>query len=136
MSIVDKIYNLVKAIEESPLADSTDITIEKSIGKSVKITLRVRPGADSLDLDDLSEEELLATLDELEQKLEIIQADEPEYNGSKEYREWKEHVEDLEDQIELVQTAIDDLEDEWDEDDELDEDEEWDEEDDWEERDD
>lgn len=55
-----------KAIKESPLADSTDITIEKSIGKSVKITLRVRPSAESLDLDDLSKEELLATLDDLE----------------------------------------------------------------------
>lgn len=130
MSIVDKIYNLVKAIEESPLADSTDITIEKSIGKSVKITLRVRPSAESLDFDDLSEEELITILDELERKLEIIQADEPEDNDSKEYREWKEQVEDLEEQIDLVQIALDDLEDEWDEDDELDEDEEWEEEDD------
>ena len=124
MSIIDKIYNLVKAIEESNGADSTDITIEKTIGNSVTITLKVRPSAESLDLDDLSEEELLTTLDELEEKLEIIHQDEPGDHNSKEYREWEEQVEDLEEQIDLVQTALDDLadeEDEWDEEDELDE---------------
>lgn len=121
MSIVDKIYELVKMIEASPLSESTDITIEKSIGSSVKITLRVRPSAESLDLEGLSEEELVNILDELEQKLEIIQADEPENNESKEYREWEETVEDLEEQIELVQIAIDDLDDDWDEDDAWDE---------------
>ena len=121
MSIVDKIYELMKLIEESPLSESTDITIEKTIGSSVKVTLRVRPSTESLDLDELSEDELLHILDELEQKLEIIQADEPEDNDSREYREWEESIEDLEEQIDLVQSAIDDLEDEWDEDDEQDE---------------
>ena len=121
MSIVDKIHELMKLIEESPLSESTDITIEKTIGSSVKVTLRVRPSAESLDLEDLSEDELLHILDELEQKLEIIQADEPEDNDSREYREWEESIEDLEEQIDLVQSAIDDLEDEWAEDDEQDE---------------
>lgn len=121
MSIVDKIYELVKLIEESPLSESTDITIEKTIGSSVKITLRVRPSAESLDLEGLSEEELVHILDELEQKLAIIQADEPEDNDSREYREWEESIEDLEEQIDLIQSAIDDLEDEWDEDDGQDE---------------
>ena len=121
MSIVDKIYELMKLIEESPLSESTDITIEKTIGSSVKVTLRVRPSAENLDLEELSEDELLHILDELEQKLEIIQADEPEDNDSREYREWEESIEDLEEQIDLVQSAIDDLEDEWDEDDEQDE---------------
>ena len=121
MSIVDKIYKLMKLIEESPLSESTDITIEKTIGSSVKVTLRVRPSAESLDLDELSEDELLHILDELEQKLEIIQADEPEDNDSREYREWEESIEDLEEQIDLVQSAIDDLEDEWAEDDKQDE---------------
>ena len=114
MSIVDKIYNLVKAIEASPLSEDTDITIEKTIGNGVKITLRVRPGAESLDLEGLSEDELIDILDELEEKLETIQADEPENHESKEYRKWEETIEDLEDQIDAVQTAIDDLEDECD----------------------
>ena len=136
MSILEEIHKLVEAIEQASLSEDIDITIEKTIGTSAKITIRIRPNAESLDLDGLSEEELNDLLDELEQKLEIIQADEPEGDDSKEYWAWKDAVADLEDQIELVQMAIDDLEDEWDEDDELDEDEEWDEEDDWEERDD
>ena len=129
MSIFEKIHKLVEAIEQASLSEDTDITIEKTIGTSAKITIRVRPSAESLDLDGLSEEELDDLLDELEQKLEIIQADEPEKDDSKEYRVWKDNVEDLEEQIELVQMAIDDLEDEWDDEDEWDEDDVWDEED-------
>ena len=129
MSIFEKIHKLIEVIEQASLSEDTDITIEKMIGTSAKITIRVRPSAESLDLDGLSEEELDNLLDELEQKLEIIQADEPESDDSKEYRVWKDNVEDIEEQIELVQMAIDDLEDEWDDEDERDEDDEWDEED-------
>ena len=135
MSILEKIHKLVEAIEQASLSEDTDISIEKMIGTSAQITIRVRPSAESLDLDGLSEEELDNLLDELEQRLEIIQADEPDNNDSKEYRTWKDNVEDLEEQIELVQMAIDDLEDEWDEEEDWDEDEEWEEENDWDDQD-
>lgn len=115
MSILDKIKNLpnslIEALKQASESDDTDIRIEKTIASGVKITIRVRPSAETIDLEGLTLEELTGILEELEQKLDIVQADEPEDDDSKEHDEWENIVEDLEDQIDAVQSAISELED-------------------------
>lgn len=116
MSILDKIknlpINLIEALKQASKSDDTDIRIEKTIASGVKITIRVRPSAETIDLEGLTLEELTGILEELEQKLDIVEADEPEDEDSDAYEEWEDIVDDLEDQIDAVQEAIDDLEDE------------------------
>ena len=98
MSILDKIKNLpsnlIEALKQASVSEDTDIRIEKTITSGVKITIRVRPSAETIDLDGLTLEELTGILEELEQKLDIVQADEPEDDDSKEYEEWEDIVED------------------------------------------
>ena len=116
MSILDKIknlpINLIEALKQASESGDTDIRIEKTIASGVKITIRVRPSAETIDLEGLTLEELTGILEELEQKLDIVQADEPEDEDSDAYEEWEDIVDDLEDQIDAVQEAIDALEDE------------------------
>ena len=116
MSILDKLKNLpeelIDAIKQASSSEGADIRIEKTIDSGVKITIKVRPSAETLDLEGLSLADLYEILDDLEQKLDIVQADEPEDDNSKEYEEREAAIEDLEDQIDAVQEAIDDLEDE------------------------
>ena len=116
MSILDKIKNLpnnlIEALKQASESDDTDIRIEKTIASGVKITIRVRPSAETIDLEGLTLEELTGILEELEQKLDIVDADEPEDEDSDAYEEWEDIVDDLEDQIDAVQEAIDALEDE------------------------
>ncbi|MBQ3193307.1 MAG: hypothetical protein IJO21_03020 [Oscillospiraceae bacterium] len=117
MSILDKIKNLpnnlIEALKQAYESDDTDIRIEKTIASGVKITIRVRPSAETIDLEGLTLEELTGILEELEQKQGIVQADKPEDDDSKEHEEWEDIVEDLEDQIDTVQEAIDALDDEY-----------------------
>ena len=110
MIILDKIKNLpvdlIEALKQASVSKDADIRIEKTITSGVKITIRVRPSAETIDLDGLTLEELTGILEELEQKLDIVQADEPEDEDTQEYEEWENTIEDLEDQIEAVQNAI------------------------------
>lgn len=116
MSILDKNKNLpnslIEVLKQASESDDTDIRIEKTISSGVKITIRVRPSAETIDLEGLTLEELAGILEELEQKLDIVQADEPEDEDSDAYEEWEDIVDDLEDQIDAVQEAIDALENE------------------------
>ena len=116
MSILDKIKNLpnnlIEALKQASESDDTDIRIEKTTASGVKITIRVRPSAETIDLEGLALDELTGILEELEQKLDIVEADEPEDEDSDAYEEWEDIVDDLEDQIDAVQEAIDALEDE------------------------
>lgn len=118
MSILDKMKNLpeslIDAIKQASSSEGADIKVEKTIASGVKITIKVRPSAETLDLEGLSLADLYEILEDLEQKLDIVQADEPEDEDSDAYEEWEDIVDDLEDQIDAVQEAIDDLEDEWD----------------------
>lgn len=116
MSILDKLKNLpeelIDAIKQASSSEGADIRIEKTIASGVEITIKVRSRAEELDLEGLSLADLYDLLEELEQKLDIVEADEPEDEDSDAYEEWEDMVDDLEDQIDAVQEAIDDLEDE------------------------
>ena len=111
MNLFDKVKEIMNAMENTAGSDNTDITIEKSFGSSVKITIKVASVTETLDLEGLSLDELEELLEELEQKLAIIQADEPEDEDSEDYEEWEAAIEEIEEQIDDVQSAIDD----WDE---------------------
>ena len=58
----------------------------------------------------MTREELNSQLADLEKKLGILQADEPEFEGTGEYAEWEDTVNEIQDQIEAVHAAINDLE--------------------------
>lgn len=70
MSILDKIKNLpnnlIEVLKQASESDDTDIRIEKTISSGVKITIRVRPSAETIDLEGLTLEELTEILEELE----------------------------------------------------------------------
>ncbi len=94
------------------LAEEAESSKTGRRGFRVKIgaALTIREGVDDLpDLDELDEAELNALLEKLQQKLEILQGDEPEDDDSDEYEVWEEDIETLEDQIAQVEEAIEEI---------------------------
>ena len=62
-------------------------------------------------LEDMSRQELLAYLAELEEQLQRLDAREPKRMGSEAYEEWADEHEELEDAIDEVRELLDEVED-------------------------
>ena len=114
MSLFDGLKKLPGDLREAikRVADSgeAEVTVEKTYVAGLTITIKTGADAEGLDLDGMSKEDLQSVLEDLERKLVILQADEPEDDESDEYEEWEDEIEELEEHIEQVQSAIDDLE--------------------------
>lgn len=114
MSLIDNIKklpdNLANVIRKVSEARESGVTVKKTVGTALKITIKTGADAEDLDFDGMTLEDLKVLLNKLERKLAIVEADEPEDEESDEYEEWEEMIEELEDQIDQVQSAIADHE--------------------------
>lgn len=115
MNLLDNIKNiptdLMKAIKRISDSGEAEVTVEKTYVTGLTITIKTGADAEGLDLEGMSKEDLQSVLEDLERKLAILKADEPEDDESDEYEEWEDEIEELDEQIEEVQSAIDDLKD-------------------------
>lgn len=60
-------------------------------------------------LDDLSKNELLERLEELQEEFDDLECEEPEDMSSEEYDTWEERIEELEEQIDEIESMIEDM---------------------------
>lgn len=81
-----------------------------SRGLKIKITLQTSDEDGDIDLDGMELPELKELLAKLENRMAILQADEPEDEDSDEYEEWEDAIDELEDRLNDVEVAIYELE--------------------------
>ena len=102
--------DLADAIRRVKESGEADVTVYKTVVAGLKIVIKIGESDEDLDLEDKTSEELNDLLVELQRRLEIILGDEPDDDESDEYEEWEDEISRLEDMINQVQEALDDLE--------------------------
>lgn len=99
----NKIFEEIKKAVEEKAGVTIEIKRDKDNGLEVSFSLENEP-----DIDEMSKEELLKYRAALEEKLEDLDAEEPD-DETPEHEEWEELHEELEDLLGEVEDRLDDL---------------------------
>lgn len=83
--------------------------IDVGNGATLKLTLKIMDENDEPEIDEMTVEELRAYQQELEDKIDQLDAIEPEDEESDEYDDWADQHEELEDLLDEVEDRLDEL---------------------------
>ncbi len=103
MSSNNDIFEEIKKAIEEKVGITIDITLDEDDGFKVTISKDEGP-----DIDEMSKDELLKYREVLEEKIDELDAEEPD-EDTPEHEEWEVMHEELEDQLDDVEDRLDDL---------------------------